>query len=79
MEPGEDPDVHSRFETVKGFDISRLYFQTGVGCAFVGLTRRRRSGGEMGVNAADVSKVHMRSDRKQRRARGIEQPVANSR
>ena len=47
MEPGENPDVHSRFETVKSFDVSRLYFQAGVRCAFVGLTRRRRSCDEM--------------------------------
>jgi hypothetical protein len=58
MQPGENPDVHSRFETIKCFDVSWPYFQTGVWCAFVGLTGRRRSCSEMGVNAADVGKVH---------------------
>jgi hypothetical protein len=30
MEPGENPNVHSRFETVESSDVSRPYLQAGM-------------------------------------------------
>jgi hypothetical protein len=46
MEPGENPDVGSRFEAVESFDISRIDFQTSTWSPFASLTRGGDASGE---------------------------------
>ena len=46
MEPGENPDVGSRFEAIESFDIRGIDFQTSTWSAFAGLTRGGDASGE---------------------------------